>query len=128
MRAYGAGLGPATVPGTLKRAHFTGRDQRLLCSSFLGLLWFLVGRASIFIKKRNHTGGSGHMGGCQNHYPFLGTLNIRCRIIIWIQKRNYTGGSGYIFYSSTNLGGHPPLLLLRFPETPKLYVTLYNSI
>ena len=27
-----------------------------------------------------------HMGGCQNYGPFLGTLNIRCRIIIGIQK------------------------------------------
>ena len=26
------------------------------------------------------------MGGCQNSGPFLGTLNIRCRIIIGIQK------------------------------------------
>ena len=26
------------------------------------------------------------MGGCQNYAPFLGTLNIRCRIIIGIQK------------------------------------------
>ena len=23
-----------------------------------------------------------HVGGCQNYDPFLGTLNIRCRIII----------------------------------------------
>ena len=26
------------------------------------------------------------MGGCQNYDPALGTLNIRCRIIIRIQK------------------------------------------
>ena len=26
------------------------------------------------------------MGGCQNYGPFLGTLNIRCRIIIGSQK------------------------------------------
>ena len=26
------------------------------------------------------------MGGCQNYGPFLGTPNIRCRIIIGIQK------------------------------------------
>ena len=26
------------------------------------------------------------MGGCQNYGPFLGALNIRCRIIIGIQK------------------------------------------
>ena len=26
------------------------------------------------------------MGGCQNYGPFLGTLDIRCRIIIGTQK------------------------------------------
>ena len=26
------------------------------------------------------------MGGCQNYGPFLGTLNIRCRIMIGTQK------------------------------------------
>ena len=26
------------------------------------------------------------MGGCQNYCPFLGTLDIRCRIMIGIQK------------------------------------------
>ena len=26
------------------------------------------------------------MGGCQNYDPFVGTLNVRCRIIIGIQK------------------------------------------
>ena len=26
------------------------------------------------------------MGGCQNHGPFLGTLNSRCRIVIGILK------------------------------------------
>ena len=29
------------------------------------------------------------MGGCQNYGPFLGALNIRCRIKIGIQKRDY---------------------------------------
>ena len=28
----------------------------------------------------------GSMGGCQNYGPFLGTLNIRCRIIIGTPK------------------------------------------
>ena len=36
-----------------------------------------------------------YMGGCQNHGPFLGTLNIRCRIIIGIQK-------GTIILTTTN--------------------------
>ena len=30
--------------------------------------------------------GNYYMGGCQNYGPFLGTLNIRCRITIGTQK------------------------------------------
>ena len=30
--------------------------------------------------------GNYHMGGCQNFGPFLGTLHIRCRIILGIQR------------------------------------------
>ena len=29
------------------------------------------------------------MGGCQNYVPFLGTLNIRCRIIIGTPRKNH---------------------------------------
>ena len=36
------------------------------------------------MKKQHYE--SMHMSGCQNYGPFLGTLNIRCRIIIGIQK------------------------------------------
>ena len=28
------------------------------------------------------------VGGCQNYGPFLGTLNIRCRILTGTQKRD----------------------------------------
>ena len=31
----------------------------------------------------------GYMGGCQNYDPFLGTLDIRCRIIIGTQKGDH---------------------------------------
>ena len=37
------------------------------------------------------------MGGCPNYGPFLGTLNIRCRIIIGIQK-------GAIILTTTHIG------------------------
>ena len=37
------------------------------------------------------------MGGCQNSGPFLGTLNIGCRIIIAIQK-------GTIILTTTHIG------------------------
>ena len=32
--------------------------------------------------------GFNYMGGCPNYGPFLGTLNIRCRIIIGIKKKD----------------------------------------
>ena len=35
----------------------------------------------------NTSQGISYMGGCQNYGPFLGTLDIRCRILIGIQKR-----------------------------------------
>ena len=44
-----------------------------------------------------------HMGGCRNYDPFLGTLNIRCRIIIGIQKRTIILTTTHI--QNLNLGG-----------------------
>ena len=38
-----------------------------------------------------------YIGGCQNYGPFLGTLNIRCRILIGIQK-------GTISLTTTHIG------------------------
>ena len=46
------------------------------------------------------------MGGCQNYGPFLGTLNIRCRIIIGIQK-------GTIILTTTHMKITHRILLLR---------------
>ena len=39
------------------------------------------------------------MGGCQDYGPFLGTLNIRCRIIIGTQK-------GTIILTTTHIGNY----------------------
>ena len=39
----------------------------------------------------------GYMGGCQHYGPFLGTLNIRGRIIVGIQKRT-------IILTTTHIG------------------------
>ena len=44
----------------------------------------------------------GYMGGCQNYGPFLGFLNIRCRIIIRIQK-------GTIILTTTHVQGEKSL-------------------
>ena len=38
-----------------------------------------------------------HMVGCQDYGPFLGTLNVRCRIIIGIQKET-------IILTTTHMG------------------------
>ena len=49
------------------------------------------------------------MGGCQNRGPFLGTLNIRCRIIIGTQE-------GTIILTTTHIGTLDPMgkdILLR---------------
>ena len=50
------------------------------------------------------------MGGCQKYGPFLGTLNIRCRIIIGIQKGTKilttTQKTVVNSYSQAALGSH----------------------
>ena len=60
------------------------------------------------------------MGGCQNYGPFLGTLNIRCRIIVGIQKRT-------ILLTTTHIGSQS---LFRAPAQsiiPTLGPKAYNS-
>ena len=42
------------------------------------------------------------MGGCQKNGPFLGTLNIRCRIIIGIKKRGHNFENHPYEFSITN--------------------------
>ena len=39
------------------------------------------------------------MGGCRNYDPFLGTLNIRCRIIIGMQKGTIILTTTHILYT-----------------------------
>ena len=60
------------------------------------------------------------MGGCQNYGPFLGTLNIRGRIIIGIQK-------GTIFLTTTqvdpNLNPKP-----KHPVTSRNKYSLSGSL
>ena len=50
------------------------------------------------------------MGGCQNYGPFLGTLNIRGRIIIGTQK-------GTIILTTTHIGIKEKLEIM-FRATP----------
>ena len=62
------------------------------------------------------------MGGCQKNGPFLGTLNIRCRIIIGIKK-------GAIILKTTRMSSLLPmakvlvqelaLVVLLLPGPPK---------
>ena len=51
------------------------------------------------------------VGSCQNYGLFLGTLNIRCRIIIRTQK-------GTIILTTP----HVALLILRYPNIPCAYM------
>ena len=50
------------------------------------------------------------MGGCPNYGPFLGTLNIRCHIIIGVQK-------GTIILTTTHMGSVVPALVVS--EEPR---------
>ena len=52
---------------------------RVIDKGYIGVIWGIM-------EKKMETTIMGSMGGCHNHGPFLGTLNIRCRIIIRIQK------------------------------------------
>ena len=52
-----------------------------------------------------------YMGGCQNYGPFLGTLNIGCRIKIGIPKKDH------------NFDNHPYILLLE-TLNPKVFTYL----
>ena len=45
------------------------------------------------------------MGGCQNYGPFLGTLNIRGRIIIGTQKGTIILTTSHIIYYTKELHG-----------------------
>ena len=45
----------------------------------MGVIWGIM-------EEKMETTMMGYVGGCQNYGPFLGTLSIKCRIIIGIQK------------------------------------------
>ena len=60
------------------------------------------------------------MGGCQNYGPFLGILNIRCRIIIGVQKRT-------IILTTTHVGSVVPALVPVVSEEPRGLRALLES-
>ena len=49
-----------------------------------------------------------YMGGCQNYGPFLGTLNIRCRMKIGTQKGTIMLTTTHMSYG-LNLGWSGPM-------------------
>ena len=51
------------------------------------------------------------MGGCQNYDPFLGTLNISCRVIIGIQKKDH---------DFDNHPYRPPNSIIPIMRTPEM--------
>ena len=62
------------------------------------------------------------MGGCQNHGPFLGTLNIRCRIIVGIRKGTLILTTiQFLHKSSSTAHGNPWVNLTKSrPKIPTL--------
>ena len=70
-----------------------------------------------------------HMGGCQNYGPFLGTLNVRCRIIIGTQKGTIILITTYIYTQTENPmhAGYPSKLSIPYTTAVwALYMPFYN--
>ena len=56
------------------------------------------------------------MGGCQNHGPFLGILNIRCRIIIRYPRKDHNfDNHQHVFHGKLN--DDPASLAALFKNT-----------
>ena len=63
------------------------------------------------------------MGGCQNYGPFLGTLNIRGRIIIGTQKGTIILTTTQVFYNAfRNVRATKAVGVFVFYSGPKLKV------
>ena len=60
------------------------------------------------------------MDGCQNYGPFLGTLNITCRIIVGIQKRT-------ILLTTTHMGSQSLFWTPAQSIIPTLGPKAYNN-
>ena len=60
-----------------------------------------------------------YMGGCQKYGPFLGILNIRCRIIIGTQKRDHNFENHLYIYMHSPEGGTLKLLDQKCRNKPK---------
>ena len=58
------------------------------CQNY-GLYWGYIGVIWGIMEKEMETTIMGSMGGCQNYGPFLGTLNMRCHIVIGYPKRDH---------------------------------------
>ena len=56
-----------------------------------------------------------HMGSCQDYGPFLGTLNIRCRIIVGAQKKDHNfDNHPYVFLPKPrDVWGLPGVMVVR---------------
>ena len=67
-------------------------------SSFRSLvsLWYMGGILGLYGDNENKMEAT-ILGGCQDYGPFLGTLNIRCRIIIGTQKGTINLTTTHIF-------------------------------
>ena len=61
------------------------------------------------------------MGGCPNYGPFLGTLNIRCHIIIGTQK-------GTIILTTNHIGFLVSLHFTHLLPTPQPEIIFLNAM
>ena len=62
-----------------------------------------------------------HLGGCQNYGPFLGTLNIRCRILIGTQKGTIILTTPHLFANSDEIAQLLAIVWLSFESAPAFH-------
>ena len=67
------------------------------------------------------------MGGCQNYGPFLGTLNIRCRIIIGVQKGTIILATTHMTVTNSSSGSRVQHLLVNRSLMP-IYAWRHNIL
>ena len=72
------------------------------------------------------TQGYIHVGGCQNYRPLLGSLNIRCRIILRTQKGTIILTTSHVHMNMRYLHVRSSLCVLSI--YPSIYLSIYLPI
>ena len=84
LRLHGSMYSSCSILGIVV-GHGPGQYPKHMLKA-LGWVWAHLDVRRLLTLGPQSTGMYMHMAGCQNYGPFLGTLNIRGRIIIGIQK------------------------------------------